>query len=377
MLMPGIIGSFLKVVPIVVTMALVASLIEALIILPSHIAEWTRPDNGKEEKRRKWQVWKRQSHGKNGKVFRKITGIYTGILKTMLRRRYWAIAGVLLCVVVGALMIPLVGVNMYGDDDLGFFYVKMWMPPGTKLAETDRALRQIEAVAMTLPDEELDAVIVNVGMVEEHDGLKTGSDVGQILVDLSESTERKRTVFEIVADLRTRCQSIAGFEHIEFANVESGPPTGKAVEVKVKGKRFDQLEAISAELQGVLAQIPGVYDIGDDFSQGKEELRVRLDEDRARLHGLDVMQVAGIVRTAVYGATATVYRDGDEEVDVVVKLKSASDMLIEDIEAMKLATPMGTQIPLREVAHLELTRGYSTIHRFEGERAVTVFCRSG
>jgi multidrug efflux pump subunit AcrB len=248
----------------------------------------------------------------------------------------------------------------------------MWMPPGTKLAETDRALKQIEKVAMTLPDDELDAVISSVGMVEEHDGLKTGSDVGQILIDLSESTERKRSVFEILADLRTRCQSIAGFERIEFSNVESGPPTGKAVEVKVKGKRFDQLEVISTELQGVLAQIPGVYDIGDDFSPGKEELRVRLDGDRARLHGLDVMQVAGIVRTAVYGATATVYRDGDEEVDVVVKLKNASDMPIEDIEAMKIATPMGTQIPLREVAHLELTRGYSTIHRFEGERAVTV-----
>lgn len=373
MLMPGIIGAFLKVVPIVVTMALVASLIEALIILPSHIAEWTRPNNGKEtKKKRSWQIWRRQNQRTNGKWFKKCVSIYTHILKTMLRRRYWAVAGVLLCVVAGAALIPLVGVNMYGDDDLGFFYVKMWMPPGTKLAETDRALKQVESVAMTLPDGELEAVIASVGMVEEHDGLKTGSDVGQILIDLTEATERKRSVFEIVADLRTRCQAIAGFERIEFANIESGPPTGKAVEVKVKGKRFEQLQAISTELQGVLSQLPGVYDIGDDFSAGKEELRVRLDEDRARLHGLDVMQVAGIVRTAVYGATATVYRDGDEEVDVVVKLQNASEMPIEDIEAMKIATPMGTHIPLREVAHLELTRGYSTIHRFEGERSITV-----
>jgi len=82
--------------------------------------------------------------------------------------------------------------------------------------------------------------------------------------------------------------------------------------------------------------------------------------------------VAGIVRTAVYGATATVYRDGDEEVDVLVKLKGASDMAIEDFEAMKIPTPMGTRIPLREVAHLGLTRGYANIHRFEGERAITV-----
>jgi multidrug efflux pump subunit AcrB len=132
------------------------------------------------------------------------------------------------------------------------------------------------------------------------------------------------------------------------------------------------LEAISAELQEVLAQIPGVYDIGDDFSQGKEELRVRLNGDRARLHGLDVMQVAGMVRTAFHGAIATVYRDGDEEIDVVVKYRNASEMSVEQIESMKIATPMGTRIPLREVAYLELTRGYATIHRFEGERAITV-----
>lgn len=373
MLMPGIIGAFLKVVPIIVTMALVASLIEALIILPSHIAEWTHPKSErKERKQRRWEIWKRQSKAKNGKWFRRMINVYTGVLKSILRRRYWAVGGVLLCVIAGAALIPFIGVNMYGSDDLGFFYVRVWMPPGTRLTETDRVLKQVERVAMTLPEKELEAVIANVGVVEQDDGVTNNSNVGQLLVKLVEAKNRKRGIDAVVADLRSRCQSIAGFDRIEFSNISSGPPTGKAVEVKVKGKRFDQLESISSELQGVLAQIPGVYDIGDDFSQGKEELRVRLNEDRARLHGLDVMQIAGIVRTAVYGATATVYRDGDEEVDVVVKLKNASDMPIEAIEAMKIPTPMGTRIPLREVANLELARGYSTINRFEGERAVTV-----
>ena len=182
------------------------------------------------------------------------------------------------------------------------------------------------------------------GIVEEDEGVTVNSNVGQLLIDLTEAKDRDRSVFEVLADLRTRCQSIAGFERIEFANISGGPPTGKAVEVKVKGKHFDQLEAISSELQAVLAQVPGVYDIGDDFSPGKEELRVRLNEDRARLHGLDVMQVASIVRTAYHGATATVYRDGDEEIDVVVKLQNASQMSIEQIEDMKLAGhSQGTQ----------------------------------
>jgi len=366
--MPGIIGAFLKVVPIVVTMALIASLFEALVILPSHIAEWTRPKRrrGDEETKR------RENKKPNGKWFKNITIIYSRILGSILRRRYWAVAGVLVCCIAGVGLIPLIGVNMYGSDDLGFFYVRVRMAPGTELAETDRVIRQIERIALTLPEEELEAVIANAGIVEEEEGVTVNSNVGQLLIDVVEAKDRDRSVFEILADLRTRCQSIAGFERIEFANIDSGPPTGKAVEVKVKGKRFDQLEAISSELQAVLAQIPGVYDIGDNFSQGKEELRIRLNEERARLHGLNVLQVAGFVRTAFHGAVATVYRDGDEEIDVVVKFQNASEMSIEQIEAVKLATPMGTRIPLREVAQLELTRGYSIIHRFEAERAITV-----
>jgi len=360
MLMPGIIGAFLKVVPIVVTMALMASLFEALVILPSHISEWSRPTADA-------HVRKRDSGW-----FKKVVRVYARALKGILRWRYLAIVAVLLIVGLSALLIPLVGVDMYGEEDVGFFYVRMWMPTGTKLAETDRVLRQIEKIALSLPKEELDAVIANVGMLEEDDGATVNSHVGQLLIDLVEPQDRKRSVFEVLSDLRTRCQSLTGFERIEFTNISGGPPTGKAVEVKVKGKHFDQLEAITEELKAELAQVPGVYDIGDNFSEGKEELRVRLDEERALLHGLNVLQVAGFVRTAFHGAVATVYRDGDEEVDVVVKFQNASEASIERIESAKIATPMGTHIPLREVAQLELTRGYATIHRFEGERAITV-----
>ena len=192
MLMPGIIGAFLKVVPIVVTMALIASLIEALIILPAHIAEWSRPisKNGESKKRRRWEIWKRESKKQNGKWFTKMVNVYSHILKSILRRRYWAVGGVLLCVIAGAAMIPLIGVNMYGDDDLGFFYVRVWMSPGTRLSETDRLLSQVERVAMTLPEDELEAVVVNAGIVEQDDGVTVNSNVGQLLINLVDAKDR-------------------------------------------------------------------------------------------------------------------------------------------------------------------------------------------
>ena len=385
MLMPGIVGAFMKTIPMVVTVALLASLFEALVILPSHIAEWSRPGNRKKNgrwckkivdkllrSRRAESDHPAKKHNGNGRFLKKALKVYSRILKHILRRRYWAVGGVLLCVIAGVGLIPLIGVDMFGSEDVGSFFVRVWMPAGTRLSETDRVLKQIEDIALTLPENELKGVMTNVGILQENDSETHNTHVGQLVIELVDADERDRSVFDIIADLRARCQNIGGPERMEFANWAGGPPTGKDVEVKVKGKHFGQLEAITEELKTELARIPGVYDIGDDFSQGKEELRIRLDEDRARLHGLSVAQVAGFVRTAFHGAIATVYRDGDEEVDVVVKLRNASEMSLEEIEAMKLATPMGTIIPLRDVARLELTRGYAIVHRFGVERAITV-----
>ncbi|MBD3182885.1 hypothetical protein GF312_11380, partial [Candidatus Poribacteria bacterium] len=258
------------------------------------------------------------------------------------------------------------------EEDVGSFYVRLWMPPGTRISETSRVLKQVEDIALSLPKDELKAVIANVGIVQEEDSETHNTHVGQLIIELVDADHRERSVFDVINDLRTRSQSISGPERLEFANWAGGPPTGKDVEVKVKGKYFQDLEEIADEIKLGLTKLPGVYDIGDDFSPGKEEVRIRLDEDRARLHGLSVAQIAGFVRTAFHGNVATVYRDGDEEVDVVVKFKDSSEMPLEEMEALKISTPMGTAIPLRDVANLELTRGYAIIHRFEVERAITV-----
>jgi multidrug efflux pump len=356
MLMPGIMGAFLRIIPIVVTLALVASNIEAFLILPAHVVEWARPTGLRRE-----LAW-----------FRAIRLSYARTLAWVLRRRYWVVGAFLIVAVSSAGLVPLVGVDMFTGDELSYFFVRVWMPQGTKLSETDDYLRQIEALAMDLPPGELEAVMTAAGMIAADDGTITGTHVGQIVVDVVEQRHRQRDMEEILAELRLRCQWLAGHERIEFAKVEEGPPTGKAVEVKVKGKRFDELQALVAELTAELEAMPGVYDVGDNFSRGKEEIRVRVDEERARMHGLDVAQVAGQVRAAVDGVVATTYRDGDDEVDILVKLRGADGASVQQLEALTVGSLDGPTVPLREVATLEVARGYSAILRFEGARAITL-----
>ncbi|MBT5532376.1 efflux RND transporter permease subunit, partial [Candidatus Poribacteria bacterium] len=358
MLMPGIMGAYLRIIPLVVTLALVASNIEAFLILPAHAVEWARPTGAGSRHEHRW--------------FRAIRLRYVRTLAWVVRRRYWAVSAFLLLAVSSAGLVPLVGVDMFSGDEMSFFYVRVWMPQGTKLSTTDDFLKRVENIALDLPAAELEAVMATAGMIAEDDGTITGTHLGQIVVDVVERKDRGRDIDDILADLRLRCQLLAGYERIEFTKIEEGPPTGKAVEVKVKGDRLDTLEALVAELEGELATMPGVYDIGNNFSPGKEEIRVSVDEDRARMHGLDVLQVAGMVRACVDGTVATTFRDGDEDVDVVVKLRGADGASVSQLESLTVGGSNGAPVPLREVASLHVERGYSAIRRFEGERAITL-----
>ena len=359
MLMPGIMGAFMRIIPLVVTLALVASNFEAFLILPAHVMDWTKPRAKGTRADNRW--------------FRTIRFQYLRLLRRVVQRRYLAVALFLLIAVGSAFLVPLVGVEMFEGDPLSRFYVRVWMPLGTSLETTDEMLSEIEKIAMELPDTDVSAVVSTAGMLLDDEGTRVGDRYGQVLVDIPDGSKESRSIPEILADMRMRCSRLTGYEMIRFTMDEGGPPTGKPVEVKVKGPDLERLQELVEELKGELATMPGVYDIGDNFSPGKEELRIKVNDERARMHGLDAAQIAMFVRTAVNGTTATAIRDGNDDVDVIVKVKGGAESPLERIKNLRIAAPGGGSLPLRETAAFETGRGYSDILRFEYERSISVF----
>jgi len=370
--MSGIIGQFMKIVPIVVSLALAASLFEVFFILPVHIVEWGK---------------KAASKSLGDRFFNPMIKAYTRILSSLLRWRYLLVATLIFCAVGSIFIIRLQGMELFVTDEISLLYVRIWMPPGAKLSATDEIVRKIESVALELPQSEVEGVIANSGFMETEAYEYWRSNVGQIVIDLVEPENRKRSLDEILDDLRNKTKDIEGIEHIEFGKVDTGPPAGKAISLKVKGKRLDELEAVAELLKAELRSMAGVYDVNDDFSLGKEELQIRLNEDKAQLYGLSLAQVAQTVRTAFEGTVATVYRDGDEAVDVVVKLREnllqSNDVQQKtssfiggrrrhEVENLKLLTLTGTSVPLKDIAQFAVKRGYTVIHRFQRERAITI-----
>ena len=363
-LLPGLIGRFMQVIPIVVSLTIITSLLECFLILPSHVAEWG-----------KVAVSSTRNH-----IMSVIIRPYSKILVWVLRYRYLVLV-IILLVITGSLLLVISGVipqDLFLSDEMPMFYVGVKLPSGTSLEDTDKVMRDFEKQALSLPKSEVNAVLCQTGLfIKKNQPAIIGSNVGMLTLDLLEAKNRQSTVEELIEDLRERCDFIPGVDSVEFIKNDTGPPKAPDVEILVQGRYFNQLEALSSEIQDVLSNTNGVLDIQDDYELGKEELKLKIDSVKAKEYGLSLAKIAQTIRNAFDGMKATVIRDGDEEIDVVVKYKEdkrSSLQHLQDLNIISHSNLLSSPIivPLKDLAVMVRQRGYATIERFQRERTVTI-----
>ena len=389
MFMSGTAGQFMRVVPIMAILVLIASLFEVFVILPAHVSEWgkAKPREG----RSRLDNLRTQSQGAFTLSVR-ITGFlvwfatffdlirnrYVKILTKTIRWRYAFVGSALFIGLIACVSaFEVLDKELFPGEDFPQFYVKAEMPPSYGIQETTAVMIQIEAAAKTLPSSEVAAIVSNIGIHTPTSGMAEGvtygSNFGEVIVELTPKQERTRGIDEIIADMRKKTLTVSGVEELNYITQAGGPPQGEDVEVKVKGDRFDKLTELTGVLKTELAQLDGVYDIRDDFRIGKSELRIHLKPEKAHQYGLTTFQIAQTVRTAIEGAKATTYREADEAIDVIVKYEKDTLQNISELNNLLIATPTGTIVPLKDVTDVTEEKGYSDIRRFDGERAITVY----
>jgi multidrug efflux pump subunit AcrB len=362
LLMPGTLGKLMGIIPKTVTFALIASLVEALFILPSHLADFARPSQTPERvgRIREWQGG--------------LEKIYLRMLEFAIQWRYLGASAVIafaaLCIALAYFFTPFV---LFPARDVEEFGVTIKMPVGTKLEETELVVEKLEASALEFPKGEVHAVIgrVGTGQLANYD-FQTGTHIGQVVLDLTDSFERERAGLEIVEEFRSKISDIAGPVELSFVEWREGPPIHPAIEVRIRGDDLDVLSAAADEIKAYLATIEGVKDISDDFDPGKKEARIIIDEDKAYLMELDLVTIGSAIRYAIDGGIASVIHDAGEEIDVRVKLKEEFSRHLEDIEEMRFRNRGGALIPFKNFGRIERKPGYTNITRHERKRAITV-----
>jgi multidrug efflux pump subunit AcrB len=358
LLMVGIIGNFLAVIPLVVSFALLSSLFEAFIILPSHVADFG--GRGREP-----VIGERP--------FRFMKRIYRRVVVRVLRFRYLFLLIILFLACCGAyLAFFVLERDLFAEEEISQFSCRVHIPVGSRLEETDKIISRIEKLAMELPQSEVTAVLSRTGIIIGDYMVERGTHVGEVMVDLVEEEERSRMSDEIIDELRSQVERISGITSVEFAKVNTGPPVGEPVAIQVRGEEYTVLEAAADEIMTFLARIGGVRDIHDDLERGKGEIRIRISEEKAALYGLTNNQIALAVKGAFEGLEATTFRAGGEEVDVIVKFQEADRRGMADFERIKLQNPQGDLIPFYSIADVAMEKGYAHIIRRDFERAIMV-----
>ena len=365
MLLTGILGKFMFVVPFVVTVGLLVSLFEAFWILPTHILS-LKPDFGGQ--RTRTQVWReRFTHWVRVK--------YARALVAVLRRPKSMAAALMLVMAgaVGALGSGLVKVEFFAFDSMRLFYISVDMPAGVTLertlAETERARKVVEDV---LDGDEVRAVTSYAGLKFTDTEPVYGDQYGQVLVSLLPREEDMRDTAEVIAALRERVEALNGEGRFSFLELKGGPPTSKPISIKVRSDDYVQLRAAADALLVEVGKLPGVRDITDDDVPGRSELRLVLNREKLARAGVGAGEVSRLLRLYGEGEMVATTRDAGEKVEVVVRAAAESMADITELLQRPVLLQDGRSVQLGDLVdhQVRLSKGY--IRHYQLTRAITV-----
>ncbi len=382
MLLPGILGKFMFIIPFVVTVGLAVSLVEAFWILPAHVIAFRHAP--------RQQDAAGKSAGKStGKSTNKPTGKahwrarwthririkYTRMLCYAMRRplRLLGIGALSFVLAGGAVWAGLIRMDFFTFDPMRIFYVNVDMPADAPLEETMRQSVRVERVLRTLlHDQEVRAITTNAGIKFTEVEPLYGDQYGQIQVSLHARGANGRSVREIVDALRQPLTALPGDGRISFLEISGGPPVSRAISLKVRADDFDELRAATDAVLEIVKRIPGSRNVEDNDSPGRSELDLHLDYPAVRKAGLSPGQVARLVRLHLDGEIVAFMRDEGEKVELRVRGIPRQQQEIGGVLNDPIALPGGGTTTFRALLKADTGTSRDTIRHYNLRRAITV-----
>ncbi len=381
-IMEGILGKFISILPVAVVTALIASLVECLLIMPPHLAHSLPRINPEAQVAQGWR-------GRSQRLRRMIDGAVDALIKRFYLPILRRLMSFRVVVAAAALAILLIALGVVAGGHINFFLfpktdaetilARLTLPQGTPTERTLDAVGQLEKAVWQVNDhfhlqsaqggKVVQRVMTFVGTQSSRNP-EIGSHAGEVVVELMPVEQRGVSSNAILAKWRELSGDVPEAIALTYGTREVGPG-GAPIEVRLIGQEFADLRQVADALKTELATYPGVFDIQDDFRPGKVEMRLAL-KPSARVLGFTLADLARQVRQGFYGAEALRLQRGRDDVRVMVRYPAAGRRSLGDVERMRLRTPDGREVPFAEVASVTLQQGYSVIRHNDRERVVSV-----
>jgi multidrug efflux pump subunit AcrB len=387
LMVPGPMGKFMRVVPIIVISALLFSLIESMFVLPSHLAHG-KSDDDDEPSNALGRGWRAVRSTVSRSLERFIERVYRPSIELALEWRYVVIAAALSVMLLTGSLIAgrWISFNFFPEVEGDYVLAYLTLPQGTPADVTrERVELLAENARQVIAEIEAEGrgrvtrhVMASVG-AQPHRAYQNrsaglgeksgGSHLGEVNMELVPSEQRSVRSVEIEKRWRERTGQIADAVELVFSSslISSGEP----INVQLKGPSIDHLREAAERLKERLGEYSGVYDVADSFRGGKKEIKLDI-LPAAETLGLTLSDLGRQVRQAFYGEEAQRIQRGRDDVKVMVRYPAEQRRSLGDIENMRIRTPDGAEVPFAAVARVEIGRGFSAIRRADRQRIINV-----
>ena len=421
---PGMIGSFMKGLPITLIITLTASLLVAYLINPVFAATFMKPHHDTDKpNRRKQGIWSAIVAGlgllislggnpllgnvmitfvaifwfynlvliKAVKGFQKrgwpnIQARYASVLRWTLKHPIILFSSIIGTLILAIVMLGITkpGVEQFPTGDPNFIYTYVVMPDGTDQQTTDSVTKLVEKRIYNVLGENnplVKSVISNVTIGANEDPFDQSSytNKGKVGVAFIDPADRRHQTSEPYMDkFREAVKDIPGAE-ITVGAEQNGPPAGKPINIEISGDDFDELIQTSNDIKRYLESlnIAGIEELKTDLQANKPEITIDLDRERMNREGISTLTVGGEIRNAVYGWEVSKFKEGNDDFPIVIRYDETQRKNIDQLKDLKITyrdmmTGQIRQIPLSAFAEIKYSTTYSGVKRIDQKRVVTL-----
>lgn len=359
----GVLGQFIKAMPIVVSLALGISLLESFFLLPMRLSAIGH------------RVGQRQ--GKAIKIdwfTRWVLPGFTGMMRVAIRWRY-LIALVFGGIILGSfvLMTQFNKFVLFPADQTEIYLGRIELAEGTPLGKTDQVTAEIVQGIKEKLGSQLAHTIARSGAAAldptDPKG-RSGANAAIIIMFVNEATKNTVATSDFLASLRTVTHP--GVKSLSFEAQVNGPPIGDPINATFRSNNLEQLAATADEVKAMLSSTEGIFDTKIDDVYGDQEVRLKIDHDKVARLGLSLQEIGLTVRVAIAGQSIGDVNLDNREVDYYLRLKGEDRQTMQQLKAIQIADRQGNLIPLGQLASFEQVRGEAHVKRFDFRRAKTV-----
>ncbi|WP_406945022.1 efflux RND transporter permease subunit [Halobacillus sp. SY10] len=355
----GIASELFTPLALTIMFALIASLAVSVTLIPM-LSSKLLTKSLKEEGRRYWF----------NRFLEKVNDGYRSILRWVLKFRKTTIAITSALIAGSVALIPLIGTEFIPPSDQGQVEVRVNMPEGTSLEETEALTEEIDTEIENY-SEIIDVSYLSIGGGSMGSIGNGSSDFASYTIQLVEPSQREKTTQTVMEEMSESLSNIPGAE-IEVSELDAGLGTGAPLQVQINGGEYEVLDELAGQVAYLMNEIDGVQNATSSTDEGRPEMQIEVDQDKAAQYGLTEQQVISQVQLGFNGQVATRYRNGTDEIDVRFILPEDERQTIADLEGMSVQAPNGSLIPLATIAELNQVQGPVSLLRQNQQPQVNV-----